>query len=341
MKIPSYFLFLILLSVLSACSTHQKTNPNSISVEILGAEQPDSIKLVSFNNSEGGVVKKGNPYLFNFSDTIRDAFVMDVFKKVKTHSKKIFLDGEHIKIQVKIKHESLKIDTVIGSEIYYKSLVFNERLDDLNREQVNDSVVNNFLLSSIKQNLNHPFSFEVSNHFLERNQNYTSKLNDLKAVLDHQPDKLKTHALSVHRTLEELTKTEFLNLSAFKFYDRKGKVSNVNLSHKGDYLIDFWFVQCPPCVKDHKKIAAHLNLFSDNQVELIGVSIDTESDKWLNYLERNNYNWQNYRELRSDNDLVEAMNVWEFPTYILVSNSGEIKTKFYSFEEMDNYFSKL
>ena len=82
-KIPFYFLVIILSSALSACNTLQKTNPNRISVEILGTEQPDSIKLISFKNSEGGIVKKGNPYLFIFSDTIKDAFLMDVFKKGK------------------------------------------------------------------------------------------------------------------------------------------------------------------------------------------------------------------------------------------------------------------
>ena len=94
MKVSFYFLSLILICLLSSCNNLQKTNPNNISVEILGLEQPDSIKLVSFNNSEGVVAKNGNPYLFNFGNTINDAFVMDVFKNGKTHSKKIFLDGE-------------------------------------------------------------------------------------------------------------------------------------------------------------------------------------------------------------------------------------------------------
>jgi peroxiredoxin len=162
----------------------------------------------------------------------------------------------------------------------------------------------------------------------------------LKLILDQQSDDLKAHALSVHRTLTDLVKTEFLNLSAFIFYDRNGNVAQVDLSHKGDYLLDFWFVQCPPCVRDHKKIVKHLDLFTNNNVELIGISIDTESDKWLNYLETNHYNWLNYRELGSDNDLVEALDVWEFPTYVLVTNTGEIKTKFYAFEELEHYFSK-
>lgn len=341
MKVSFYFLSLILICLLSSCNNLQKTNPNNISVEILGLEQPDSIKLVSFNNSEGVVAKNGNPYLFNFGNTINDAFVMDVFKNGKTHSKKIFLDGKNLKIQAELKSEALKIDTVIGSKIYYKSIEFYSSLDSLISKNVKDSSINEFLLSNVKENLSHPFSFDISDHYLERNQNYKSRLIDLKSILDEQPDALKTHTLSVHRTLKDLVKNETLNLSTFQFYDRNGEVAKVDMSHSGDYIIDFWFVQCPPCVRDHKKIVKNLDLFRNNDVELIGVSIDTESDKWLKYLETHNYNWQNYRELRSDNDLVEAMDVWEFPTYILINNKGEIKTKFYSFEEIENYYSKL
>jgi len=341
MKPTYYFLSFILLCVLSACDNPQKTNPNSISIEILGTVQPDSIKLVSYNNSEGYVAKDGNPHLFNFNSVIYDSYVMDAYKNEKTFSKKLFLDGESLKIQAELKNETIEIDTVIGSDIYYKSIDFYSRLDNLNKKQVSDSALNEFLLQSIKENLSHPFSFDISDYYLDKNQNYKSKLLNLKTILDEQPEALKAHTLSVHRTLEDLVKNEQIKLSDFQFYNRNGKVAKVDMSHNGDILLDFWFVQCPPCVKDHKKIGKHLDLFSENDVELIGISIDTESDKWLNYLETNNYNWQNYRELRSENDLVEAMDVWEFPTYILVNNNGEIKTRFYSFEEMKNYYSKL
>lgn len=341
MRTSFYFLFLTSIGLLGSCSNLQKTHPNSISLEFLGAAQPDSIKLVSFNNSEGVVAKNGNPYIFNFNNTIHDAFVIDVFNKGEKYSKKIFLDGKGIKIQAELTLETFKIDTVIGSDIYYKSLAYSVHLADQSKEPINNSTLNEFLLQSLKENLSHPFSFEISHDFLERNKNYKSKLRTLKTILDAQPESLKTHALSIHRTLEALIKTEFLDLSTFQFYGRNGEITKVNLSHNSDYLLDFWFVQCPPCIKDHKKIAKNLNLFSDNNVELIGISIDTVSEKWLNYLEKNNYNWQNYRELRRNKGLVEAMDVWEFPTYILINNNREIKTKFYSFEEMENYFGQL
>ncbi|MBU2928062.1 TlpA family protein disulfide reductase [Winogradskyella psychrotolerans] len=341
MKVSVYILALCLIGLFCSCDTLKTTDPNSISVEILGEAQPDSIKVVSYNNSEGISSKHGNPYTFNFSKAINDAFIINVFKDEKTYSKKVFLNGGRLKIQAELLSESLKIDTVIGSEIYTKSIRFFSDLDSLNSHEINDFDVNAFLLNGVEENLNHPFSFEISNHYIDKNKNYKSRLIDLKSILDKQSDTLKAHTLSVHRVLKDLVKTESLDLSAFEFYNREGALAKIDRSHRGDYLLDFWFVQCPPCVRDHKKMVNYLEEFKKNNVELIGISIDTQADKWLSYLQKHNYDWQNYRELGTDNDLVEVMNVWEFPTYILLNNKGEIITKFYSFEDIQNYYSKL
>ena len=341
MKIYFFVISIISICLFSSCNPLKKGNPNRISIEIKEGVEADSIKIVSYNNSEVIIAKTGNPYHFNFSDTINDAYVIDVFKDGKKSSKKIFLNGEDLKIQAELSSGVFKIDTVIGSEIYYKSVDFYKTLHQLESDKIDDSGMNKFLLQNIKDNLNHPFSHEISTIYIERNKNYKAQLINLKSVLEGQPEALKEHTLSVNRTLDNLIKEEYLDLSAFQFYNKNGNVSKIDLSHKGDYLLDFWFVHCPPCVRDHKKIGANLEMFSNHNVELVGVSIDTERDKWLDYLVSHDYNWQNYRELRKGNDLIDALDVWEFPTYILISEKGEVKTKFYSFEELESYYSKL
>lgn len=341
MKLAHCHLYFIFACLLMACNTHDNSSPNSISIEIEGEIQADSIKMISFNNSEEIVAKEGHVYQFNFNAPINDAYTIVIFKNGSAFSKKIVLDGERLKMKAVLEAENFKIDTLIGSDIYNNSLDFYSRLDSLNGMEASDFNVNEFLLSSISNHLNHPFSFDISDYYLERNKNYKARLMRLKLILDQQPDDLKAHALSVHRSLNDLVKIEYLNLSDFKFYNRAGNVVQVDQSYKGDYLLDFWFVQCPPCVKDHKEIAKNFDLFETKNVELIGISIDTEADKWLDYLNTNQYNWQNYRELGGENDLIDAMNVWEFPTYLLVGRNGEIKTKFYSFEDLENYFGNL
>jgi alkyl hydroperoxide reductase subunit AhpC len=327
--------FLILL--LQSCENHKNTN--SISIDIQGTIQPDSIQLLNYNNAEAITLKgSGSPFIFRQSQPVNDAFKLNIFKDGNVLSKKVFLDGSDIKIKGKLTLDDFIIDTVLNSFTFYKQVQFQTTLDSLKSSKVNDTLINEILLEQIKENINHPLSFEISDYYIEKNKNYKAKLQPLQLILDQQSNDLKAHALSVHRTLNELLKEEYLDLSRFNFYDRQGNLSKVNLSHKGDCLIDFWFVQCPPCIRDHKKIAKYLDTLKDHNTELIGISIDTVADKWLNYLNNNHYYWQNYRELGEDNDLVDAMNVWEFPTYILIDVHGVVKTKFYSFEEIANYF---
>ncbi|MCT4630474.1 thioredoxin-like domain-containing protein [Winogradskyella sp.] len=328
--------------VFFACNGSKSTNPNTISIEISGTNQPDSIQLLNYNKSEAiTITTNERPFIFHQKDTIHDAFKINVFNNKKVSSKKIFLNGKHINLKGKLTAEQFMIDTVTNSDIYYKQMHFYATLDSLKTLKVNDSIINNILLKQIKECIHHPLSFEISDYYIAKNKNHKPLLKDLQIVLEKQPEDLKTHSLSIHRELNKLLKQERLELSEFNFYDKNGKVSKVSTTHNGDYLIDFWFVHCPPCVKDHKKIATYLDVLSNKNTELIGISIDTVEDKWLHYLETNNYNWQNYRELRKGNDLVDTMNVWEFPTYILISNTGEVKTKFYSFEEIANYFNDL
>ncbi|MDY2585874.1 TlpA family protein disulfide reductase [Winogradskyella aquimaris] len=321
-------------------SCGEPKNNSSIFIDIQGTIQPDSIQLLNYNNAEAITLKgSGSPFIFHQRQPVNDAFKLNIFKDENVLSKKVFLDGSDIKIKGKLTLDDFIIDTVLNSAIFYKQVQFQTTLDSLKSSKVNDTLINEILLEQIKENINHPLSFEISDYYIEKNKNYKSKLQPLQLILDQQSNDLKTHALSVHRTLNELLKEEYFDLSQFNFYDRQGNLSKVNLSHKGDYLIDFWFVQCPPCIRDHKKIAKYLDTLKDHNTELIGISIDTVEEKWLNYLNNNHYYWQNYRELGEDNDLVDAMNVWEFPTYILVDNNGVVKTKFYSFEEIANYFN--
>lgn len=327
--------FLILL--LQSCENHKNTN--SISIDNQGTIQPDSIQLLNYNNAEAITLKgSGSPFIFHQSQPVNDAFKLNIFKDGNVLSKKVFLEGSDIKIKGKLTLDDFIIDTVLNSAIFYKQVQFQTTLDSLKSSKGNDIFINEILLKQIEANINHPLSFEISEYYIDKNKNYKSKLQPLKLLLDQQSNDLKTHALSVHRTLNNLLKEEHLDLSQFQFYDKQGSISSVDLSHNGDYLVDFWFVQCPPCVRDHKNIAKYLDTLKENNTELIGISIDTVEEKWLNYLNSNNYNWQNYRELGEGNDLVDAMNVWEFPTYILIDNNGRVKTKFYSFEEIANYF---
>ncbi len=64
--------------------------------------------------------------------------------------------------------------------------------------------------------------------------------------------------------------------------------SDVNLtSFQGKYiLIDFWASWCGPCRLGNKKLVKLHNEVSSDKMEIIGISIDTDTNKWLKAVEK-------------------------------------------------------
>ena len=58
-------------------------------------------------------------------------------------------------------------------------------------------------------------------------------------------------------------------------------------SFKGKYvLIDFWASWCGPCRLGNKKLVKLHNEVSSDKIEIIGISIDTDTNKWLKAVEK-------------------------------------------------------
>lgn len=90
------------------------------------------------------------------------------------------------------------------------------------------------------------------------------------------------------------------------------------------YILDFWYLECAPCVKDHKVIAKHADSLKTKGIEVIGMSIDRSRAKWRLYLKSHNYNWLNYNQFSQDNVLYRDLDIKFFPRYLVVNDKGEI-----------------
>ena len=64
--------------------------------------------------------------------------------------------------------------------------------------------------------------------------------------------------------------------------------NDVNItSFKGKYvLVDFWASWCAPCRLGNKKLVKLDNEVNSNTIEIIGISIDTDANKWLKAIEK-------------------------------------------------------
>ena len=111
----------------------------------------------------------------------------------------------------------------------------------------------------------------------------------------------------------------------FSFVALEGDtISNSTLRGKV-VLLDFWGTWCPPCrasvptlVNIHKK-------FSDRPFQIVGVSSDTDEDKWKTFIAANKMTWPEYIDLPGS--LQALFEIHEFPTYIVLDRNGVIQMR--------------
>ena len=124
-----------------------------------------------------------------------------------------------------------------------------------------------------------------------------------------------------------------INFSEYTFNTTKGSQTSITLEDNKIYILDFWYLECPPCVKDHEVIAEYLKTTKHQNVEVIGMSIDRSISKWASYLETHQYNWTNYNEDRSGGILYKDLEIEFFPSYLVVNSKGKILQKSNRFQK--------
>ena len=238
-----------------------------------------------------------------------------------------FLDNE--KMQLKM-NESEKILTVTGSAI-----------NDLYAQNAPLTRQDGYSIDSLVAV--HPAS-AVTPYFIVKDFAYKLNLEEMKA-LRAKLDASLDETMYVSQIDGFIKRMEDIQVGAvapdFTLPDVDG--NPVTLSGlRGKYvLIDFWASWCAPCRLGNKKLVKLHAELNPNKMEIIGISIDTDTNKWLKAVEKDKIKFTQLIDSKGfDAETAIQFGVEELPSKFLFNAEGILIAKNPTEEEIIKLIEK-
>jgi peroxiredoxin len=188
--------------------------------------------------------------------------------------------------------------------------------------------------------LDHPHSYYslwLLAQYFRKEQNVPQALKLLSSLSSDLQTTVKGRNLK--RDLQERMHIQVGNIAPeFSLPDKEGR--KVALSeYQGRYvLIDFWASWCVPCRAENKKILEHYSGLQAKNLSILGISIDTNRDHWVNALKQDQLVWDNVIDL--DGAISKLYFVSSVPTNFLLNKKGEIVGRNLDLEHIEEILSR-
>ena len=113
----------------------------------------------------------------------------------------------------------------------------------------------------------------------------------------------------------------------FEMSDPKGKLVKLSdYAGKGKVvLVDFWASWCGPCRREMPNLVHAYKQFKNKNFEIVGVSLDQNSNAWKESIEKLNLTWPQMSDLKFwDSEGAKLYAVNSIPHTVLIDGNGTI-----------------
>ncbi|QXV64418.1 TlpA family protein disulfide reductase [Mucilaginibacter sp. 21P] len=320
-KLTRNLLTTITLFVMPLTSIAQTT----ITLTIKNSIKIDSVSMDDVSNTEHYNLPYKDTLRFNFRKREIDCYNIKYYVKNKRYKEQLWLDAGKVIVNAHLTDTAkFVIDTVLNSPFYYHKRNFLKNVAVLRKDS---AAFNAAVMTELQSYLEKTWSMYLAVDYINYNQNSKSNLVELKTVLANQKKDLSWfmfHQIAVSK-LTELLKDRNFYIADFAFVNRQGKATSIKLEDHDYYLIDFWFLDCPPCRRDHMWISENLDKISARKIKIISISTDEKKHlpEWNQYLSQHKYDWDNYLQARNKT-LTTHLGISDYPSYVLLNSKGEI-----------------
>jgi len=217
--------------------------------------------------------------------------------------------------------------------------------DSMNNNNVSDSVLmpvrqtldaktlvlNNFIKNYADSTQSLPVALFAASKFLSE----TEELDYLKKFAAKLPQRFQQTNLTL--AFQERLKTALANepqmtgpsIGSIAPDFTLTSIDNKSISlrdFRGKYvLIDFWASWCVPCRGENPNVVAAYKEFKDKNFTVLGVSLDSDKNKWQQAVTMDSLLWQHVSELRGwESTVAMVYGVRSIPSNFLIDPSGKI-----------------
>ncbi|MFD2891224.1 redoxin domain-containing protein [Flavobacterium chuncheonense] len=152
-----------------------------------------------------------------------------------------------------------------------------------------------------------------------------------KSYFDNINEKYKNtkNALNIKKTLEAFNSVEIGKAAPdFSAPSPEGKTISLKESLGKVTIIDFWASWCGPCRAENPNVVALYNELHEKGLNIIGVSLDKDADKWKAAIEKDGLTWNQVSNLKFWQDpIAEQYNVKSIPATFILDENGIIVAK--------------
>lgn len=171
----------------------------------------------------------------------------------------------------------------------------------------------------------------ISPHIAFRNS-YQFELDELEEMSENFSESLKPSVdlALLNEYIDILQRVDIGQpYVTFTMQDTTGIYVPVSSFIGDDYvLIDFWASWCGPCREENPYLVSVYEEFSDEDFEIVGVSLDTSKEKWIQAIENDGLIWPQISDLKGwDNSAARLYGVRSIPANVLLDKDGYIIDK--------------
>jgi thiol-disulfide isomerase/thioredoxin len=93
-------------------------------------------------------------------------------------------------------------------------------------------------------------------------------------------------------------------------------------------VIDFWASWCRPCRAENPRVVALYNRFHSKGLNIIGVSLDEDVDRWKEAIAKDQLTWTHVSNLEGWKEPIARLyEVEQIPCTFLLDSSGKVVAK--------------